>query len=431
MRLETLEDAKGYLEGFINFERRRDFDYESMGLGRIRALLEALGRPERDLPCVHVAGSKGKGTVALASEALLRAAGLRVGTYTSPHLESWTERFRIDGEPVGADTRVGALRSMLPAVEKQRRDPRLRPTFFDVSTALALVLFRELGVDVGIMEVGLGGRLDSTNAIESKVSVITAIQLEHTDKLGNTLEAICTEKAGIVRQAIPVCHGPLVPGPYGVLAARAVACDAPLHGVHPPKGQIGAEGLRFRLGDGRELAAPVLGDHQATNLAIAIRACELFLERPLASAELGALAFLRLPARIECFGRTILDCAHTPESARALRETLSQIWPDRSWVVALSIAVDKDARGILSELASRARACVVTTAEPIRSLPPRELLELARAAGIEKAEIAPDPATALLRAEELARPEDLVVLTGSVYFAGALRPLLLGRQQGR
>ena len=430
MRLETLDDAKSYLEGLINLERTRDFDYESMGLDRIRALLEALGHPERGLPCVHVAGSKGKGTVALAAEALLRAAGKHVGTFTSPHLESWTQRFRIDGEPVKEGTMVAALRSMLPVVERLRGDPRLCPSFFDVATALALVLFRDLRVDAGVVEVGLGGRLDSTNAVESKVSVITMIELEHTDKLGNTLEEICAEKAGILRPGVPVAHGPLEPGAYGVLAARAVANDAALDGVDAPEAELSAAGLRFWLGDGREIRAPVLGAHQATNLAIAIRACELFLERPLSKREVSALESLSLPARLECFGDAILDCAHTPESARALRRTLSAVWPRRAWVLVVSIAADKNAAGILAELAPEVRACVVSAAEPVRSIAPEQLLALARASGIENVEAVADPAAALLRAGEIAGPEDLLVVTGSVYFAGAVRPQLVARKAG-
>ena len=404
MRLETLDDAKSYLEGLINLERTRDFDYESMGLDRIRALLEALGHPERGLSCVHIAGSKGKGTVALAAEVLLRAAGRRVGTFTSPHLESWTQRFRIDGESVKEGTMVAALRSMLPVVERLRGDPRLCPSFFDVATALALVLFR--------------------------VSVITAIELEHTDKLGNTLEEICAEKAGILRPGVPVAHGPLEPGAYGVLAARAVANDAALDGVDAPEAELSAAGLRFWLGDGREIRAPVLGAHQATNLAIAIRACELFLERPLSKREVSALESLSLPARLECFGDAILDCAHTPESARALRRTLSAVWPRRTWVLVVSIAADKNAAGILAELAPAVRACVVSAAEPVRSIAPEELLALARSSGIENVEAVADPAAALLRAGEIAGPEDLLVVTGSVYFAGAVRPQLVARKVG-
>src|SRR5262245_37458311 len=173
MELATLSDAERYLDGLINREKKTQYDYERLGLGPIRALLAAIGHPERGLACVHVAGSKGKGTTTLASECLLRAAGVRVGTYPSPHLESWRERFRIDGAPVGESELVAGLREIQPAIERLRADPELCPSFFDATTALALHLFHRAGVEAGAIEVGLGGRLDSTNAVAARVSVVT------------------------------------------------------------------------------------------------------------------------------------------------------------------------------------------------------------------------------------------------------------------
>ena len=243
MELRRLRDAESYLDGFINRERARTFDYEKLGLGRIRALLDAIDRPERAFDCVHITGSKGKGSVALAVEALLLAAGQRVGTYTSPHLESWLERFRVSGDEVSETEMVDALRRILPAVEAQRRDPDLRPSWFDVTTALGLEIFRHLAVEAGVIEVGIGGRLDSTNLVRSRVSVITTIELEHTDKLGDTLEKIALEKAGILRPGVPVVHGPLAPEAYAALLARSVAENAPLHEVSPREVEQSEKGL--------------------------------------------------------------------------------------------------------------------------------------------------------------------------------------------
>ena len=174
----------------------------------------------------------------------------------------------------------------------------------------------------------------------------------------------------------------------------------------------------------------IVGNGSDELLALAVRACELFLGRPLQGRELGALESLQLPARVERFGNTILDCAHTPDSARELRRTLAAVWPGRSWVLVVSIAADKDAARILAELAPPSRACVVTAAEPVRSLAPEVLVPLARSAGIEKVEPHAQPEDALRRGLELAGPDELVVLTGSVYFAGAVRPLLVGAKKG-
>jgi dihydrofolate synthase/folylpolyglutamate synthase len=430
VRLETLNDAERYLEGLINLERVRHFDYEKLGLARIRALLEAIGHPERGLPCVHIAGSKGKGSVALMTEALLVAAGRRVGTFTSPHLRSWVERFRIDAEPVAPGQLVSTLRTLVPAVERLRADAELRPSFFDVSTALALALFRELRVDAAVVEVGLGGRLDSTNVVEPRVSLLTAVQLEHTDKLGTTLEAIAGEKAGIARPGVPFLHGPLPADALAALFARAVAEDVPLEEVEAAEVRLIPAGTLLRVEPHARVRVQALGAHQATNAALAIRASESFLERRLRPAELTALERVRLPARIEPIGDTILDCAHTPDSARALRHTLATLWPERRWVLVVSISRDKDAAGILSELAPQAHACVLTHAEGVRSLAPESLVPLAWAAGIEQVEAVRDPHRALARARARRQPTDLLVVSGSLYLAGRLRPALVAAAEG-
>ena len=431
MEFRTLADAESYLDGFINRERVASFDYERLGLERIRMLLAGIGNPEVSPPCIHIAGSKGKGSTALACEALLAAAGLRVGTYTSPHLESWRERFRIDRAPVGVDRLLRGLRGLAPAAERLRRDPAARPSFFDVTTALALAIFREAGADAAAIEVGIGGRIDSTNVVESRVSVLTTVQLEHTDKLGSTLEEIAGEKAGILRPGVPMLHGPLELEALSAVVARAVAEDAPLEEVRPRVLREGAEGLELELPDGRRAFASTIGAHQATNLALALRAVETFLSRALRPEEIAALGSLRLPARVERFGSVILDCAHSPDSARALRRALEAVWPERPWVLVVSLAKDKDAPGFFAGLAQSVRACVVTRAEPLRSTDPDALEPLARAAGIAQVEAIPEPKAALDRARELAGEGNLVVITGSLYLAGALRPLLCAAPEGR
>ena len=427
-RLETLADAERYLDGFVNQERASSFDYERFGLARIQLLLDRIGNPERQLPCIHIAGSKGKGTTALASEALLIASGLRTGTYTSPHLESWRERFRIDGEGVEEQRLVSVLGSMRPVLEDLRRHRELSPSFFDVSTALALALFRDAGVDASVIEVGLGGRIDSTNVVASRVSVLTSVQLEHTETLGETRELIALEKVGIARPGMPFLHGPLAADAYGAVAARAVAEDFLLEEVRPFDVVPVPQGLRFRTGSGTWVEAGILGEHQAVNLALAIRAVEHFLNKTLSRRELEVLRALRLPARLEVFPGfaegAVLDCAHTPDSARALRCALAQAWPDRPLVLLVSLSRNKDAAGFFAELAGATRACVLTRAEPSRSAPPENLEPFAWAAGIESIETHEAPVVALERATELLQPGELLVVTGSLYLAGVLRTRL-------
>jgi dihydrofolate synthase/folylpolyglutamate synthase len=425
MRIRTLQDAERYLDGFINRERQATFDYEKLGLERVRAVLDAIGNPHATLPCVHVTGSKGKGSCALASEALLRAAGLSVGTYSSPHLESWRERFRVDGEPVAEGVLVETLGEILPALERLRADPERRPSFFDVTTALGFELFRRAGVEAGVIEVGIGGRLDSTNVVSSRATVLTNIELEHTDKLGDTTEAIAREKAGIMRKGVPFLHGPVDAGAYGAVLASSVACDAPLEEVRAQDVVATSGGVRFRLEDGRSVSSGVLGAHQAGNLALAVRASETFLGRALGQAELAALGPLCLPARAERIGDALLDSAHTPASARALRQVTEALWPGRGFVLALALSSDKDAPGLLAELAGPARACVIARADPVRAWPGEALCALARAAGIGSVEVEDDPVAAVARARALRRPDEGLVVAGSFYFAGAVRRALV------
>jgi len=208
--IRNAADAAAYLEGLIDREKRPDFDYERIDLGPIRALLRRLDHPERDLPALHIAGSKGKGSTALMIEAVLQATGRRVGTFTSPHLETWTERFRIEGRDVEGSELARVIDRMRPHVDVLRAgDPALAPSFFDVTTAAALVLFREAAVDFAVLETGLGGRLDSTNVCLPAVTCVTSIEYEHTDKLGSRLGEIAAEKAGILKPNVPVVLGPL------------------------------------------------------------------------------------------------------------------------------------------------------------------------------------------------------------------------------
>jgi dihydrofolate synthase/folylpolyglutamate synthase len=197
--LRSLAQAEAWLEGLINVERRPEVPYARLGLDPIRRLLARVGDPQAALSVVHVAGSKGKGSTALLVEALLRGLGERVATFTSPHLERWTERFRVDGREVEGERLLAAVERLRPHVDALRAEaPASAPTFFDVTTAAAMLLFAEARVDRAVLEVGLGGRLDSTNVVDPAVTCITTIELEHTDKLGTTPAALGAEQAGIV-----------------------------------------------------------------------------------------------------------------------------------------------------------------------------------------------------------------------------------------
>ncbi len=431
-------EAAAWLEGLINVEKRPDWPYRRLSLGPVRRLLERLGDPQQGLPVVHVAGSKGKGSTLLLAESMLRAAGLRTGSFTSPHLERWTERFCLDGREVEGERLAAAVERIRPHVEALRgADPEGSPSFFDATTAAALLLFREASVDVALLEVGLGGRLDSTNVVFPAVTCITTIELEHTDRLGGTHAAIAAEKAGILKPRVPAVAGELPEAAREVVQARADALGAPLAWLGRDFGvrllEEGPAGLALRIDDGAlavEARLPVLGAHQAKNAALAFAALRrsglLDAAALCAAAPLG-LAAVRLPGRAELLQRCpaiVVDAAHTPASARALVRALGA-FPRRRTRLVLSISSDKDAAAILRELLPGADEVFLTRVEPTRSLDPGQIAALARIAAPDLAlSVVPNPHLAIRAAAEGLAPEDLLCVTGSVYLAGLARRLL-------
>jgi dihydrofolate synthase/folylpolyglutamate synthase len=435
--IRTLEDAAAFLEGLVNHERQADARYERFNLAPIRRLLARVGDPQRRLSVVHIAGSKGKGSTALLTEAVLRAAGERVGTFTSPHLSQWTERFRIDGREVDGAALAAALESLRPHVVAVRaEDSAHAPTFFDVTTAAALLLFDAASLDRVVLEVGLGGRLDSTNVVDPAVACVTTIELEHTDKLGHSLAAIAAEKAGIVKPGRPVVVGALAPEAEAVVLARADAVGAPARVLgrdfQVEVDSADLEGLSLRLRDGEvavDATLPLLGIHHATNAALAL-ACVSALgahdPRALADAVRRSFARVEVPGRIEVICRApfiVVDGAHTAASARALAGALALV-PRRATHLVLSISAGKDLVAILDALLPLADQVTVTRAEPSRSLDPAEIAVAARSARPGLAlRVVPNPHLALRAARDAMAENGLLVASGSIYLAGLARRL--------
>jgi dihydrofolate synthase/folylpolyglutamate synthase len=393
---------------------------------------------------VHIAGSKGKGSTALMVEAIARAAGERVGTFTSPHLERWTERFRIDGREVAGDRLAAAVGRLAPQVDAMRREDRATaPTFFDATTAAALLLFAEAGVDRVVLEVGLGGRLDSTNVVTPVVTCVTSIELEHTDKLGDNLRAIAREKAGILKPGVPAVAGRLPDEAREEVARRAREVGATVAWL----GEDFSVEVRGSASVGRSLALldgpielacelPLLGAHQAANAALALacaRRAGIADGGDLAEAARRGLEAVRLPGRIELLGRAptlIVDAAHTAASARALAGVLAEV-PRRRCQLVLSISAGKDTEAILAALLPGADVVTVTRAEPLRSLAPEALAAAVRdaAPGLEQ-RIVDDPQLAVEAARAALGPDDLLCATGSVYLAGIARKVLAAATPG-
>jgi len=433
-RIRNLEQAGAYLEGLINVEKERDVPYARFDLEPIRRLTARLGDPQRDLSVIHIAGSKGKGSTALFVEALLLAAGHRVGTFTSPHLSRWTERFRIDGVEVEPGSLAAAVDRIAPHVDALREsEPAHAPTFFDATTAVAFELFREAGVERVVLEVGLGGRLDSTNVVSPALCCITSIELEHQQQLGDTVAAIAGEKAGIIKPGVPVVMGRLSEDAARVVTQRARELDAPLvclgHDFDVEILSQDLEGQLLHLIDGSldvRAHIPTLGRHQAHNAALALACAHRSVALTDAVIRDG-LRSAQLHGRVEVMCRSpriIVDSAHTHASAVALAEVLAMFRSRRRHLV-VSISAGKSAEAILNELIPGVDGVTVTRAEPIRSLAPTEVAAMIRAiAPGVSVSIVPNPHLAVRAAREALEAEDLLCVAGSIYLAGIARNVL-------
>ncbi|MDQ3697121.1 MAG: bifunctional folylpolyglutamate synthase/dihydrofolate synthase [Gemmatimonadota bacterium] len=337
-----------------------------LGLDRTTSLLSLLERPHLAYPVFHVGGTNGKGSVVATLDALLRAAGWRVGRYTSPHLIDFRERILVDGQPIAEDAVTAWVERWTPDVE------RLGATFFEATTSMAFDFFAREEVDVAVIEVGLGGRLDSTNVVMPLVAAVTSIGLDHTQFLGGTVEQIAAEKAGIFKAGRPAVIGE----PDARVRARLAQC-AREAGSDPVIVMADREriedvslttgGTQFaisRAGARRRLRTPLIGAHQAANAALALTMLDA-AGPPFAAAALlaeSALDGVHLPGRFQRVGSLILDVAHNPASVEVLGKTLEAVRPPRPLVALVSVLDDKDWRAMLDTLAPLVERFVLTTA---------------------------------------------------------------------
>jgi dihydrofolate synthase/folylpolyglutamate synthase len=376
-------------------------------LGRTRSLLDLAGAPDRQLRIALVAGTKGKGSTCAMLASILGAAGVRCGLYTKPHLQAYRERVRVDGQaisPAEFDREIERFRSLAAQLPTDAGEP----TTFEVTTALALDFFAHQGCRVGVVEVGLGGRLDATNATEPELSVIAPISYDHTAILGRTLGAIATEKAGILREGRSALLAEQRPA---AMRALRLACR-----------RVGA---RCQVVPPLQRALPLAGVHQRQNAGLAVAAARLLTPELSASAIEVGLDRLRWPGRFEVVGQAppiVLDGAHNDASACALAETLQAYAGGRPVSLVLGINRDKDARAVLRPLVSLAQQVFATqTADNPRALPADELARVCRRLGVQ-ATIQPQLARALHEAQNEAR--NVVCVTGSLMLVGQARAAL-------
>lgn len=354
----------------LDFLYARTTGVWKLGLERVEGFLAALGNPHRRMPTLHVAGTNGKGSVCATLESILRAKGLRVAKYTSPHLVDFRERFLVDGVAVAPERIVRFVEQWTPEVE------RLGATFFEATTAMAFDFFAEAGVDVAVIETGLGGRLDATNVITPLVTGVTTIGIEHTDYLGGTREEIAFEKAGIFKAGVPAVIGDPDADIRALLAKHARARGAdPVFVVYDRQMLSGisvtSAGTSFSL-DGRLLRTPLLGAHQAANAAVAIEMLRqlpaVWIPTPDEISQ--GLSRVSLPGRFQRWGKYIFDVAHNPDAAAVLAAAMAAVEPPRPVVAVLSVLADKDWRSIMDTLAPVVDRFILTnapTAPPSRT----------------------------------------------------------------
>ncbi len=419
------------------------------GLDVIQAVLGALGHPEQSFPAIHVAGSKGKGSVAAMAAAILSAHGLRTGLFTSPHLQSYRERIQIDRTPISRQDVVSGLGRIRKIAESllERGAVNQAPTFFETTTALAFDYFARARVDVAVVEVGMGGRLDATNTIRAPVGVITTIEYEHTEFLGNTLTSIAREKAGILHPGMKGVIGESKPEPLAEIERCARERGIPT--LHWGRELVIEDRVLSERGQGFSIVTPtqrfdkvelsLFGLFQPANAAVAVAATERFLlaiERPLDPRRVvEGLAETRWRGRLERLARRpdlFVDVAHTPESARAVAQSLAEIYPfleQAENAILFGCLADKRVEPILDALAPLAQTIVLSPVRSDRSTRPEDLRRsaLGRFPVIVQA---PSSKDGLALARAATDREGFTLVVGSDYLIGEILNELEGRCDG-
>lgn len=427
MKLSENEIAAGDYQEALDWLFGLEMIGIKLGLKNITELLHRLDDPQKEFRCVHVAGTKGKGSVSAMLASILRAQGYHCGLYTSPHLVDFRERIVVDGKAIPRKDLVRLTQLVRASVEEMGRVERASyPTFFEVTTAIAFLYFAERGVQLAVIEVGMGGRLDATNVIEPEASVITRLELEHTRYLGATIESIASEKAGIIKPGTPVVTLSQNPGTDRVIeeiaAANGSSVDYIGRDVPYTLKEATREGTRVLLEGPGEVEVPLLGSYQAENVALAYGAVLALRRRGVAIGDdavtLG-LKQVNWPARLELVGRApflIFDVTHTPGGAEVVAREVRRLFPGRI-ILVLGMLDDKDLNGVAEQFARISGKAIATSPHSSRAFS-AEKVERALRKHMSEVERRDSVADAVRTALLEAKPEDTVLVTGSLYTIG-------------
>lgn len=441
---EAYQNTLDYLYSFVDFSLSRTVRYtpEQFDLSRMRLFVAHLGQPQQAYPSIHIAGTKGKGSVAALCASALQAGGYRCGLYTSPHLHDYAERIQIDGQPIEHAALVELVDELGPSIAAI---PGL--TTFEITTALAFVYFSYQKVDVAVIEVGLGGRLDATNVMTPTLCVITSLSYDHTHLLGNTLAEIAGEKAGIIKNGVPVVLSPQKEEARRTIERIALERSAPViqvgrdflfaPGSHSQEGQsllVWADpGANGDLAASLELQIPLLGRHQVENAATAYASLDTFRKHSLwlsdAAIQRG-FNHVKWPGRFEILSRQpwlVVDSAHNRDSAMKLVQALDEYFPDKDIVLVFGASEDKDIEGMFAELLPRVSQLILTKSFHPRAADLEHLVELARPFG-KPVLVVPEVVDAMEEAVRSASEKGLALATGSIFIVAGVREAWLRRQ---
>jgi dihydrofolate synthase/folylpolyglutamate synthase len=417
--MRTYSEALAYLNQYINYERTQPQRYapETLSLDRVNRLLDRLGRPDRAYRAIHIAGTKGKGSTAAMIESCLRAAGYRTGLYTSPHLHTFRERMRVDNEYISRETLAQLVDELEPHLQATEGI-----TWFEVVTTLAFMFYARSQIDVAVLEVGLGGRFDATNVVTPIVSVITSLSMDHMNLLGNSIEQIAFEKAGIIKRHVPVISAPQTPEAMDVIRRVARMRGARVIVAGPsPQPSPDAQG--------REWSLPLLGAHQLINANVAMAALQVAHERGLAindEAIQHGLATVKWPGRLEVLSidpLVVVDGAHNGDSAQKLATALREVFHLDKWTLIVGISADKDIPAILDGLLPIAEHIIVTRASNSRAANVETLGAQITDRGYE-----PTKAVSVAEALEIAlNDRSPIIITGSLFTAADAREAWFAR----
>ncbi len=419
--------ALDYLYSFVDYSLKHSSELAKaeFNLDRMFALMNELGNPQEEYPIIHVAGTKGKGSVSALCASALQASGYKTGLYTSPHLLDYVERIQVNGEAIPHKQMTELVEEIKPEVAKI---PKL--TTFEITTALGFLAFARNNVNAAVIEVGLGGRLDATNIVTPRVSVVTSLSYDHMAVLGDTLSKIAGEKAGIIKQGVPVVSAPQADEALGVLRRVASERNCPFtlvgRDVKFERLTWSLDGQSFRIINDLQhspidLPLPLLGEHQVQNAATAYTALKISgIEISDAAIQKG-FSEVKWPARFQVVRRdppVILDSAHNQDSFIKLRQTLEEHFPDKKVYLIFGASEDKNIPGMFSEMKPKIRKLIVTRADHPRALEPEKIIELADQAGLESEAVTPVE-SALGRALELSENDGSIVLSAGSMFVTA------------